>query len=209
MGGKMKPKSILCCLLLGLALAACTLAFPSQPVSPDKPDGWDVQVIQDGRVIPAVENDFSLARHPFVLQVIFTRGDIPEMNVLDDDSNYALDPSQYCQGEVYVFCEGTGSAEGSDRNYNTYLAIDALGSNYWPEYAEERWSSLYIVDDTVIGTRYVDQLMFPERGDPFLMLPVEEFSGQRLYAVMYMEMNGNGAIDAGEIWKFTLTFSGQ
>lgn len=195
-------------LILLISLPACSNISNSTESTSTSAEAWSVQISQDGDMVSPLWNNYRLEKRPFTFQVAFPAGQKFFVNVMDNPTNYDLDPSEYCHNEVLVFCNGTGIAESLKADENIYLLVDPVGSHYWGDALLERWFAIDTDGSMLIGQRYVGWIMRFDDSNNFLLTPIEEFSGKKLYIILYMELNENGLIDDNEIEKFTVTFKG-
>jgi hypothetical protein len=161
---------------------------------------WSVNILQNGQPLPEQEGRVVMPKAPFTIRVTLSQPLPVELNVLDTDQNFrdinpGYSPTTGC---LSALCPGTGIVEETF-GVSQSLLIDPQGTHYL-YYAgpnDHRWNR---VEFTPTGVVF-------ERETAFLnYAPIEQFSGQNLYLLFYVDSRDPDTINEDELKKVTLSF---
>ncbi len=161
---------------------------------------WQVEVVQNGQVLPEDGGQVKLARAPFTLRVLLPDAVPVKLNVLDTDANFiAIQPGFVFTADCMVaLCTGMDVAE-ERLNPQKALFVDPLSTHYLyyngPE--DHRWSRAAFTSAGAVFERDVAVL-----NDT----PVEQFQDPALYLLFLVNRDNPDVVDPGELKKLILAF---
>ncbi|MCC7359009.1 MAG: hypothetical protein IT317_06010 [Anaerolineales bacterium] len=210
-------------LLLSVLLAACGGNGPAPTSAPPQPTPvpvatqagpptaapagtaapleWQVEIVQDGAVLPNSNGTVTAARAPFTIRVRLPSPLPVKLNAAATDANFqALQPGfVFTEDCLLALCTGMDAAE--DRlNPDQALFVDPELTHYLYYLAPEdhRWSRAEV---TAQGATF-------ERDVAYLnSIAVAESTDPALYLLFFVNAANEQQIDSGELQKITLAFA--
>ncbi|MBN1877120.1 MAG: hypothetical protein JXA33_23050 [Anaerolineae bacterium] len=185
---------------------------------------WDVEIIQNGKIITGQNGEFKLRKESFVIRVKLPKPMTVLLNVLDRDDNFKkIYPGLYadddCEHGVHTFCSyvGMGFIAESPLNQEERLQIDMeRGEGHhilsYSGENEHRWNKVKIIDKETIFERNVSRLLLIGPNTQGVTtyiaqdIPIEEFAGQKLYLVFLVKHREEKIISEDELKKIILVF---
>ncbi len=159
---------------------------------------WDVDILQNEKVIPVSDGKIELERKPFTIRVKLPVILNVNLNVIDNDINYQrITPGfvfpVYCD---IAFCPGMGIAED---NKSTSLLVDGEGTHslYYIDDKNNRWSRIANENGEVVLERDVAFLN---------QKPIAETAYQKLYMVFLVDYREKYIVNEDEVTRVILLF---
>ncbi len=217
---------VACC-----SVAACTRPgtspTPTEPVSFQ----WRVEIVQDGEVLVAQDDEIQLHRSPFVIRVVLSTPLTVRLHVSDSDEGFRrvqagtsadtgcctelLDDGS-CWPRVHPFCSYAAMAYADPLfNEGEYLHVAEIpGEGYHLLYYngpdDHRWDSAEATGEGMVFERRVSNLLVWERplliGTEPTMVPIEQYVGSRLYLLFLVKYRSEDAIGEDELRRVVLVF---
>jgi hypothetical protein len=172
---------------------------------------WEVGVLQNGQGVAAQNGEYALQRAPFTLQVKIFRPVIVRLNVWDRDTHFAgvqpgLAADDGCASAYHPFCDLLVMAVADEPEYLVIDDEQGLAVHVFSVSADtgQMGNVITVTPDGIEFERHVSQLRFV--GAETRDVPIEQFSGQRLYLTFLAKYQPDNAIAEDELRRMILSF---
>lgn len=182
---------------------------------------WSISLIQDNVTIEAQNYDFRLRRKPFTLRIEVSKPIQVFLNVLDTNSNFVkvhagLYANDGCVHGTHPFCDFVGMVMVTgpnelmiDKEYEEGIHCFGLDPR-----VDELGSQFTITSDSIVYERYVSQLtlLTPSQKTntgaktTITEIPLEQFTGEKLYLVFLAKYQDENTIGDNELRKLGIVF---
>ena len=180
--------------------AAATQAQATSASRPAVVFEWSAAIIQNGVVMPAVSDEVTLVKSPFILQLKLPQPVPVKLNAFNTDQNFQAlqDGYVFTPDCELALCTGMDVAE-EKLNPGQDLFVDPQLTHYLYYLApdDNRWSRVTINDTGAVLERDVAKL-----ND----MPIEQYADPALYLLLYADSANPDQIDPGELKKIVLKF---
>ncbi len=180
-----------------------TQAVPPTTVPAElaEPLVWEVAIVQNGVVVPAVNDTVTLARAPFTIRVTLPSPLAVKLNAYTTDQNFlALQPGfVFTDNCLLALCTGMDAAEDRLNPFQAlFVDVELTHYLYYLAPDDHRWSRTDVTAEAAIFERDVAN---------FNATPVAETTDPALYLLLFTDAANAQQIDPGELKKLVLSLA--